>query len=420
MPLVFARLAAPLAPLAFVGLVLWLALAGGLAAASSCGGKGERACCVLERVPSCDKGLKESGKCTKNCDCGKGPGQSIGMCVKDDDGPSACGGAGQRACCVTERVPSCNKGLVERSGCKGDECRCGGFASGGLRSAGTCHKPADCGGSGEKPCTLDLQITEGRTSCDKGLMEDFLSNRCVKPDQAVAEASCRAVLGAMGAGRLPDPFKGHLDEAAKVAARLKKAPAMKEAEAYVETYGAVVGELKRIHAELAKHRDLFAPDTLCVPATLTKRLAALAKTLEPAVKAVLPKYSGKFHMAYVLSGQLAAAAGVQGGYAVVTDYEGTVGVFAFIGPAIVTNVSAADALGVQFYPKVAFGSFEGWGGGLSLSGGPPSKIFSGGLDFAFDGLKPVGLGFNGAIGVGALPLEGSVSATHAWKLWSSR
>jgi len=409
-----ARLAATLGLLAWA---LGLALAAGPAAASSCGGKGERACCVLERVPSCDKGLKESGKCTKNCDCGKGPGKSIGMCVKDDDGPTACGGNGQRACCVTERVPSCNKGLVERAGCKGDDCRCAGLVP--MRSAGTCFKPADCGGSGEKPCTLDVQVSQGRTSCDKGLMEDFVHNRCVKLDEATAEAGCRFVLQTMGAGKVPDPFKEHLDDAAKVARQLKKTDAMREAEAYVEVYGAVVGELKRIHGELARVRDLFAPDTLCVPARLTRRLNELAGKLEPAVKAVLPKYTGKFHMAYVLSGQLAAGAGVQGGYAVVTDYEGTVGVFTFIGPAVVTNASAADSLGVQFYPKVSFSSFEGWGVGLGLSGGPPSKIFSGGLDFSFDGPKPVGLGFNGAIGVGALPLEGAVSATHAWKLWST-
>lgn len=76
--------------LVFSSAMAWLTLAPApVEAASACGGKGERACCVLERVPSCDKGLKESGTCKKNCACGKGPGSSIGMCVKDDDGISA-------------------------------------------------------------------------------------------------------------------------------------------------------------------------------------------------------------------------------------------------------------------------------------------------------------------------------------------
>lgn len=420
MPLAFMRLIAPLAGLLGpLGLIVWLALAPALASASSCGGKGERACCVLERVPSCDKGLKESGSCKKNCDCGKGPGKSIGMCVKDDDGPTACGGNGQRACCVGERTPSCKKGLVERGGCTGDDCRCGGAtAMMGARSSGTCYKPAECGGDGEKPCTLDIQVSQGRTSCDKGLIEDFVNNRCVKPSAAVAEAGCRAVVAAMSSGKVPEAFQGVDKDVSKVAGQLSKAAVMKEAGEYIGTYEPVVAELKRIHAELGKHRDLFAADTLCVPAKLQQRLASLAKTLEPAVKAVLPKYSGKFHMAYVLNGQLAAGAAVQGGYAVVTDYDGTVGVFAFLGGGASSNLSAADSLGVQFYPKVSFSSFQGWGAGLSLSGGPPSKVFSGGLDFAFDGPKPVGLGFNGAIGVGALPVEGTVTATHAWKLWS--
>lgn len=33
---------------------------------------------------------------------------------------------------------------------------------------------------------------------------------------------------------------------------------------------------------------------------------------------------------------------------------------------------------------------------------------------------PVGLGVSAAIGQGALPVDVGVSATHAWKLWSSR
>jgi len=39
-------------------------------AASPCGDVGQRACCVVERVPSCNQGLHEVAGCTGNCACG--------------------------------------------------------------------------------------------------------------------------------------------------------------------------------------------------------------------------------------------------------------------------------------------------------------------------------------------------------------
>lgn len=411
-----ARLAAPLG--LFVA-VLWLAVASGPAtAASPCGGKGQRACCVLEQVPSCDKGLKESGTCKKNCDCGKGIGQSIGMCVKDDDGP-ACGGAGQRACCVTERVPSCDKGLVEHAGCKGDRCMCGGMFP--MRAAGTCVKPSECGGKGERPCTLDVQISQGRKSCDKGLAEDFIANRCVDDSAAFREAQCRAIASALQGGKLPDALKPFADEARKRVPQLPRPEAALKAASFVEPLKPIVPELQRIYLELEKTKDLFKPETMCSPAKLQARLKDLSARLEPVVKSFLPTYSGRFHMAYTLNASLAAGAGVAAGYAVATDYDGGTGVYVYLGPAIVANASLGDSVGVQFYPKVTLDSFEGWGFGFGVAAGPPTKVFSGGADVAFtDKGVPVGLGVSAAIGLGALPVDVGVSATYTWKLWSSR
>jgi hypothetical protein len=81
---------------------------------------------------------------------------------------TACGGAGQRACCLTERPvgPSCNSGLTEVSGCEGD-CRCGGANPFGISSSGTCYTldsdgyPPTCGGKNENACTVDLQLLPG-------------------------------------------------------------------------------------------------------------------------------------------------------------------------------------------------------------------------------------------------------------------
>jgi hypothetical protein len=407
-------------------IMLALGASGAAQAATGCGGKGQRACCVLEQVPSCDKGLKEAGTCKKNCDCGKGLGQSAGMCVKDndDDDATPCGAAGQRACCVLERIPSCNKGLVEREGCKGGKCACGRAAGSPLpvagRSSGTCVKPSSCGGLDEKPCAIDVQISAGRKSCDEGLAEDFTENRCVKADAAFAEAKCRAVVASLKLGKIPDPMQPFVAEAQRRAKRVKEADLRAKATAYVQEFKPMVGELQRIHQELEQVRDLFDPDSLCSASRMTARLLELSAKLKPVVKVLLPAYTGHFHMAYTLNASAAAVAGFQTGYAVVTDYQGAVGVYVYLGPALVSNASLGDSIGVQFYPKATLDSFEGWGWGFGVAGGPPTKIFSGGVDVSFgDALTPQGLGISGAIGLGALPVDFSVAATHSWKLWST-
>lgn len=67
----------------------------------ACGAEGQRACTVLERVPSCDPNLKEvSGRCVH----------------------PPCGRVSERACTLLERIPSCDRGLVEGAGCHG-ECK---------------------------------------------------------------------------------------------------------------------------------------------------------------------------------------------------------------------------------------------------------------------------------------------------------
>lgn len=412
-------------------------------AASDCGGKGERACCAAERPGRpCDRGLKESGRCTRNCDCGVGPGSSIGRCVarSSDDGPripplpapplpvppkpSACGGEGQRACCALERLPSCNAGLMEKSGCGGN-CACGVNAATGLdvpgNASGTCARPPSCGAKGDRPCTLDVQIATGRKSCNAGLAEDFIAHRCVDDGAAFREAQCRAVLGAMRAGRLPEAFKPFIAEATKHTAKLTRPDALAKAAAYVRPLQPIVPELQRIYAEVAKSKDLFEPGTLCSPSRLQARLKELSARLEPAVKSFLPTYSGHFHMAYTLNASIAAGPGIQAGYALATDYAGGTGVYVYLGPALVANASLGDSIGVQFYPQVTLESFEGWGLGFGVSAGPPTKIFSGGVDVAFtDRGTPVGIGVSAAIGLGVLPVDVAVSATHAWKMWSSK
>jgi hypothetical protein len=74
---------------------------------------------------------------------------------------AACGAANQRPCKLWERIPSCDKGLAED------------FIK------GRCLRPAvpgrDCGRAGQRPCKLWERVP----SCNVNLKEDFAQNRCV-------------------------------------------------------------------------------------------------------------------------------------------------------------------------------------------------------------------------------------------------
>lgn len=92
-----------------------------------------------------------------------------------------CGGDNQRPCKVFERVPSCNKGLVED------------FAKGKCVAKSQPKPPPpralNCGKSNQRPCL----ITERVPSCDKGLVEDFAKNRCLPPAQTSGKEAERKV-----------------------------------------------------------------------------------------------------------------------------------------------------------------------------------------------------------------------------------
>ena len=116
--------------------------------AATCGAANQRPCKVWERIPSCNKGLKEDFK--KN------------RCVRPrKPRPPRCGALNQRPCKVWERVPSCNRGLVENF------------------KRGRCERPKrlNCGAQNQRPC----KVWERVPSCNKGLVENFARGRCEKP-----------------------------------------------------------------------------------------------------------------------------------------------------------------------------------------------------------------------------------------------
>lgn len=77
-----------------------------------------------------------------------------------------CGGGGQTPCKIWERIPSCNNGLVEDF----------------LKNRCVAKRRPACGRKNQRPC----KIWERIPSCDKGLREDFGAGRCV----TTASLSC--------------------------------------------------------------------------------------------------------------------------------------------------------------------------------------------------------------------------------------
>ena len=124
-----------------------LMIAAPYASAATCGGKNQRPCKLWERIPSCNKGLVE--------DFAKG------RCVAKVRPGVDCGKANQRPCKIWERVPSCNKNLKED------------FAK------GICVA-VNCGKRNGRPCNVWERIP----SCDAGLVENFLKHKCVDSGDA--------------------------------------------------------------------------------------------------------------------------------------------------------------------------------------------------------------------------------------------
>jgi hypothetical protein len=115
-----------------------------------CGALNQRPCKVFERIPSCDRGLVEDfrhGRCIM-------PPQHAKPITRPPP-KTPCGALNQRACNLVERIPSCDHDLVERRG--------------------KCIR-LDCGAQGQRPC----KITERIPSCNAGLVE-YVNGKCLRP-----------------------------------------------------------------------------------------------------------------------------------------------------------------------------------------------------------------------------------------------
>lgn len=329
--------------------------------------------------------------------------------------------------------------------------------SGNIAAGNRCYKKGDCGKSNGRPCL----IVERIPSCNKGLAEDFIANKCVKATVAGCLTMVRTINVLDKIGRTTRQAKEVSDKA--VGTLIKQVPGMRQAVSAVKHGGgavtkpfkskkgkdqllndiavavkpfeSAVPELRRVAARMettsSSLRKIFTKESFCTRGfqSLSNEFAKLG--LKPNIKL---KKAGLLHgllvkkahatagehffMSYTLSGSIAKGLGVTLDLSFVTDYRGDGAVFIGVGPALVTNVAGGVALGLGFYPKAAAADFAGWGWGVGVSAGPPSKIVSGGADFFFDEkLKEFqGFGFNVGVGLGVSPVDVTFGTGHAWKL----
>ena len=185
----------------FAALGLWALVAAIVptsASASPCGAPGQRACCLGERVPSCNEGSIEVAGCSGDCTCGGfnpfGIFGSSGTCRAT----TPCGGEGQRACCflIEAAGRSCQAGLIEIPGCAGN-CLCDGAGT-GQSSSGICVRPTPCGGQGQRACCLvERAIDQG--PCQEGLTEiSGCTGDCFCGGNAVAGTTSTSACTALG------------------------------------------------------------------------------------------------------------------------------------------------------------------------------------------------------------------------------
>ncbi|MBL8323430.1 MAG: hypothetical protein JNJ89_00575 [Rubrivivax sp.] len=312
----------------------------------------------------------------------------------------------------------------------------GSCDAGLVNAAGTCQRRGACGALGERPCLLVERVP----SCNGGLAEDFVANRCVRAD--LKADICKATVGAVGAGKavagLFDAARATQERTEAQRNRLRQgpqsSPLLQQVAQALAPHTRMVPELQRVTSLLQSQRGpiaaLFTPETFCTlpRAEFDRRLQALGampnlprRTSSAVDWFVRPAHAADdahFYLGYQVAFSAAAVIGVDVSLLWVTDFRGNGGRYLAVGPQLVTNATiGVTPIGLQFFPKVDLASFTGWGFGGAISGGPPSKVVSAGLDVSFDDKFVFqGFGLSAGIGLGAIPGDLAVSAVHAWKL----
>jgi hypothetical protein len=191
----------------------------------------------------------------------------------------------------------------------------------------------------------------------------------------------------------------------------------------LQAHQAKIPELKKIAGLMNKSKNkldaIFSPNSFCGDSvtTMDKKLIQLGMVPQFAMVRSRGADDEHFYLGYQITLGGGVGAGLQVGLMGVTDLRGNGGKYWFIGPQGITNATVGITAEVAFFPKVSLDSFKGWGSGVGISAGPPSKVVSGAVDVMLDEKvdKFQGFGFGPGVGVGVSPVDAAFSYTHSWK-----
>jgi hypothetical protein len=251
------------------------------------------------------------------------------------------------------------------------------------------------------------------------LANKIASNVASGPAKATA---CEAAMATFKAGSaVPKSLKVPDLNAAVKAAGLTADKVKKDLEDYKSTdldnVAEVLGKVKAVADKFQNVRtELFKdPHVVCDPNLAAKKLADLGL--------VPPGWNSDSYLTFSISFSLAAGAGAQGGYTLVTNFEDPPFVLGVIGATGGSDGGASLAVGVQYYPEMNnVNDFLGLS--LGASAGIGMGVLGAGVDVSFDATKTgadivQGIGPHGSFGVGASALGvGSVgfSVSNSWDL----
>jgi hypothetical protein len=122
--------------------------------------------------------------------------------------------------------------------------------SGKVYVRGICKKRKVCGKEGDRPCLLIERIP----SCNKGLLEEFFSNKCLKPEALIAKAMAKMIGGAMkgakAAGKAEEKVEKAVGKVAKAA--LKVVLGKKGYKKLTKGFKSIKKEQMKVEKKLAK------------------------------------------------------------------------------------------------------------------------------------------------------------------------
>ncbi len=346
-----------------------------------------------------------------------------------------------------------------------------GLCADGLANVGgRCYERNRCGALGERPCLLVERIP----SCDAGLAEDFLNNRCVQ--DRIGQTACRALVDTLWGGQevaallsqapKPADLLGFaLDQHGTTAELRRKAEAARRrGEEHITDaiVSRVIPEAGPILAKLndpasrALVREMFSAETICggdlarmdrlitmydlVPPSLLAEIEQ-ARPNPAIIFGALPMLGissahaddnwdpipladplwRHFFIGYQVT--VSAAKGLGGGISImgVTDLRGNGGFY--LEPQVkgVTNVSGGADVRLLVFWTANMNTFGGLGFGAGVSVPMPKagEVASLGVDLVLESSLDVpGIGIGGGVGKSKLnlPLEGGLSAAWAFPL----